>query len=304
MPEQLPRIFIGSSSQNLSVARAIADCLGDRSFRPLVWDEGLFNQGESTFDGLLRISKEIEFGVFIWGPSDVTITAGQSIPAARDNVVFETGLFLGALGKDRSFMVVDRSSSVKIPSDFAGITRAYYDGAAIGTYDISAISSACNVIERSIRQRKIPNYLARLEGKWKSRFASGPFSDHPTMIDHVEIKLTGEGISFTGTSGSIAYTGEGRICYENQIIGEWRHPPHRSMARGVFMLYVNTTADGMYGYCTSQDAHGATIFGKWLFAKNNDSGERLSARLLAAQKFLEDSTIGPSLTEISSSPKD
>jgi hypothetical protein len=295
MPEQVPRIFIGSSTQNLSVARAMADCFLARNFRPLVWDEGLFHQGESTFDGLLRNSKEVEFGIFIWGASDVTITAGQSIPAARDNVVFETGLFLGALGRERTFMVVDKSSSVKIPSDFAGITRAYYDGSAIGTYDIPAISPACNVIERSIRQRTIPNHLSRLQGNWKSRFASGPFSDHPTMTDDVEIKLTADGISLTGSSGSIAYTGEGHICHENQIIGEWTHPPNLSMARGVFMLYVNTIADTMYGYCTSQDAHGTTIFGKWVFAKNNDSGERISARLLRAQKFLEDSTIGPPL---------
>ena len=141
-----PRIFIGSSTPNLNVARAIADCLERRNFKPQVWDEGLFKQNESTFDGLLRISTEVEFGVFVWGASDVTMTSGQSIPAPRDNVVLETGLFLGALGKERTFMVVEDGISLKIPSDFAGITRTSYDGSSMGTDDKSAVRSACNEI--------------------------------------------------------------------------------------------------------------------------------------------------------------
>jgi predicted nucleotide-binding protein len=79
-----PRIFIGSSTPNLNVARAIADCLAGRNFKPQVWDEGLFKQNESTFDGLLRTSTEVEFGVFVWGASNVCMTSGQSIPAPRD----------------------------------------------------------------------------------------------------------------------------------------------------------------------------------------------------------------------------
>jgi hypothetical protein len=289
------RIFIGSSTPNLNVARAMADCLEGRNFRPLVWDEGLLRQNESVFDGLLRLSKEVEYGVFIWGASDVTISGGQSIPAARDNVVFETGLFLGALGKEKTFMVVDRSMPIKIPSDFAGIIRTYYDGSAVGTYDRSAVSKACNEIERSISQRHVPPALARLQGKWKSCFASGPFPDHPTMTDDVEITVTATGIHLTGSSGKFSYTGEGVVYFENQILGEWTHPPDTTMARGLFMLFVNTIADAMYGYCTSQDEHGHTVFGKWIFAKNSGIDDQVSARLLRSERYLQESTIGPAL---------
>jgi hypothetical protein len=295
MPEQVPRIFIGSSTLNLNVARAMSDCLEGRNFRSLVWDEGLLQQGESIFDGLLRHSKAVEFGVFIWGASDVTITGGQTIPAARDNVVFETGLFLGALGKERTFMVVDRSMPVRIPSDFEGITRTYYDGSALGTYDRAAVSKACNEIERSIRQQHVPDSLTRLQGKWKSRFASGPFPDHPTMTDDEEITVTAKGIHLTGSSGKFRYTGEGLVYFENQILGWWTHPPEATMAKGVFMLFVNTIADSMYGYCTSQDEHGRIVFGKWVFAKNNGFDEQGSAGLLRAERDLEESSIGPAL---------
>jgi hypothetical protein len=158
------------------------------------------------------------------------------------------------------------------------------------------VSKACNEIERGIRERGVPPSLARLQGKWKSRFASGPFPDHPTMTDEVEISVTANGIHLTGSSGEFSYTGEGRVYHENQIFGDWTHPQNASMARGLFMLLVNPTADSMYGYCTSQDARGQTIFGKWVFAKNNGLDEQVSARLLRAERYLEESTIGPALT--------
>ena len=63
------------------------------------------------------------------------------------------------------------------------------------------------------------------------------------------------------------------------------------------MLLVNPTADSMYGYCTSQDEHGQTIFGRWVFAKNNGPNEQVSARLLRAERYLEQSTIGAALGE-------
>ena len=173
--------------------------------------------------------------------------------------------------------------------------RSSYDGSVLGTYDRSAVSRACDEIERSIRRRPVPPSLARLQGQWKSRFASGPFEDHPTLTDEVEITVTGKGIHLAGNSRGITYTGEGLVHYENQIIGDWTHPQHLAMGRGLFMLLVNSTADSMYGYCTSQDANGKIVFGKWVFARNNGSDEEVSAKLLRAQRYLEESTIEPAL---------
>lgn len=291
-----PTIFIGSSTDHLAVARAMAECLRSRNYEPRVWDDGLFKQNESTFDGLLRISTEVDFAVFVWGPSDLIMTKRQSIPSPRDNVVWETGLLLGALGKDRVFVVVDKTTSVKIPTDYSGITRAYYDGWSKRRSGISAVSSACKVIDRSVRQRHVPEYLSRLQGSWKSRFAAGPITDHPALIDDVEIKAEPDAISFTGFSGYISYTGDARVHHENQIIGHWTHPSNRSMAKGVFMLIVNPTADSMYGYSTSQDPNGATIFGTWVFAKKDGQSDReIKARLLRGQKVLQKFTISPTL---------
>jgi Predicted nucleotide-binding protein containing TIR-like domain len=212
-------------------------------------------------------------------------------------VVFETGLFLGTLGKQRVFMVVDSRARVKVPSDFDGIIRFYYDSSLLGKYARQAVSTACDEIAQGIRQLDVPvpPSLGRLEGKWKSRFAAGPFKDHPITTDDVEITVTAKGIHLTGNSRGIPYTGEGLVYYHNQIIGNWKHPQEESGAKGLFMLWVNTIADAMYGYCTSQDANGRFVFGKWVFAKNNGSDEQIFARLIQAQRHLEESTIGPAL---------
>ena len=44
---------------------------------------------------------------------------------ARDNVMFEYGLFLGRVGNQRAFVIKDKQ--VKIPSDMLGITLADYE---------------------------------------------------------------------------------------------------------------------------------------------------------------------------------
>ncbi len=78
----MPRIFIASSTPNLDGAGALDDCLESRHFRPLVWDEGLMQQNESTFDGLIRLSKEVDFAVFVCGAGDVTVVDGEAAPMA------------------------------------------------------------------------------------------------------------------------------------------------------------------------------------------------------------------------------
>ena len=114
------------------------------------------------------------------------------------------------------------------------------------------------------------------------------------MTDNVEIRVEGNGIALTGRSGAIPYTGKGQVYYKGQIIGEWTHPSDRSPAEGLFMLVPNATGDAMFGYSTSQDARGATVFATWVFAKTDDQDEQaVMARLLRAQRDLQECTISP-----------
>ena len=50
---------------------------------------------------------------------------GDQAPAARDNVLFELGLFMGALGRERTYVVTEKS--VRLPSDLAGVTTVPFE---------------------------------------------------------------------------------------------------------------------------------------------------------------------------------
>ena len=52
---------------------------------------------------------------------------GEVKPVARDNVLFELGMFIGKLGRKKAFVVHPGKNGVSLPSDLAGITTAPYD---------------------------------------------------------------------------------------------------------------------------------------------------------------------------------
>ena len=66
-------------------------------------------------------------GIFIFSPDDKVDMRGTVTPRARDNVVFEIGLFVSRLTLKRVFLVRPAGAVIALPSDWAGITAASYD---------------------------------------------------------------------------------------------------------------------------------------------------------------------------------
>src|SRR5919109_1466578 len=123
-----PRIFLGSSGKQAELLEAITHGLEDiADVEP--WTT-TFNPGRSTLDRLVELSQEVDFAAFVFAPDDWTTTdgpqSGQASP--RDNVVFEAGLFGGALGIRRTFIL--HAHGTKLPSDLLGLTSVRYDPAA------------------------------------------------------------------------------------------------------------------------------------------------------------------------------
>ena len=52
---------------------------------------------------------------------------GKLFSAPRDNVVYELGLFSGALGRERCFFATPRRSDIHLPSDLLGMTAGSYE---------------------------------------------------------------------------------------------------------------------------------------------------------------------------------
>src|SRR5882724_843499 len=155
-----PRIFLGSSGQRAQLVHALTRGLAEvAEVEP--WTT-VFNPGVSTLDRLVELTREVDFAAFVFAQDDWTAngaspdaTSGQASP--RDNVVFEAGLFGGALGIRRTFIL--HANGAKLPTDLLGLTSIRYD------------PDTTPAIVRQINQKlrraiDAEGRISRLEGDW------------------------------------------------------------------------------------------------------------------------------------------
>jgi hypothetical protein len=159
-----PRIFVGSSSEGLRVARAIQIELGGDA-NVTIWNQGCFSLGEATLESLVNALRAFEFAILVITADDRVVARRKSTPAARDNVLFELGLFMGRLGQSRTFVFYDSSKPAKIISDLQGITFATFDGGDSNLQ--SAVGPGCTQIRNQIARARVPQEV------WYTEFQFG-----------------------------------------------------------------------------------------------------------------------------------
>lgn len=123
------RIFIGSSSEELGTAEIVKSVL-EKDFDVVIWnesiwDKSIFKINNNFLSDLLTATLKFDFGILIGTPDDKLEYRGEEKLSARDNVLFELGLFTGRLGIEKcAFLIED---TVKVPSDLGGVTLAMYN---------------------------------------------------------------------------------------------------------------------------------------------------------------------------------
>ena len=113
-----PRIFLGSSGKQTKLLKSLTSGLATvADVEP--WTT-VFNPGTSTLDRLVELTREVDFAAFVFAQDDWTTATpgdpGTAVPgqaSPRDNVVFEAGLFGGALGMRRTFIL--HANGAKLP---------------------------------------------------------------------------------------------------------------------------------------------------------------------------------------------
>lgn len=130
MPNDRPHIFLGSSSEARPVMHALARALEGDWAELLRWDEGdAFEPSASAIESLEKVIGRIDFAILVATDEDWTGSRGKKQRSPRDNIVLETGLGIGGLGRRRTFIVTPRrkAGSVKWPSDLHGIDTPQFD---------------------------------------------------------------------------------------------------------------------------------------------------------------------------------
>jgi len=157
-----PRIFLGSSGKQEKLLEDLTRGLEDiADVEP--WTTS-FNPGTTTLERLLELTREVDFAAFVFAQDDWT-TGGPPAPAGapsgqaspRDNVVFEAGLFGGALGMRRTFIL--HASGAKLPTDLLGLTSVRYEEATTA----AEVTVVCQKLRKAIENE---SRLARIEGLW------------------------------------------------------------------------------------------------------------------------------------------
>lgn len=164
-----PKLFVGSSSEALGLAQRFRDQLSDVA-DGIVWnDAGEFNPTEATLESLIKTTDVYDFGLFLMTPDDLIETRGLKDQCARDNVLLEVGLFLGALGRKRTFVVIQKSEdpelTVKTPTDLAGINIPRFKQDDDEQRQIASISTAVRRIRLGIKREGTVKFKIKV-GYW------------------------------------------------------------------------------------------------------------------------------------------
>lgn len=147
-----PRVFIASSSESSDVARALQLELEDWA-ETTIWSQGVFTPSGTTLDDLIKAAGEYDFGIFVFSLEDIIKIRNEEYWTTRDNVVFELGLFIGKLGKERTFLVVPRTKEkFHLPTDLLGITYLPYEAHRRDGNLQAALGSASTQIGRTIKK--------------------------------------------------------------------------------------------------------------------------------------------------------
>ena len=144
-----PVLFVGCSTESLPVAQAIQTALAHDPIEVKVWTDGTFEASNFAIVSLERELSRVDFAVLLLSPDDKVVSRDKTSDAPRDNIVFELGLFMGALGHSRTFLVYPYGIDIKIPTDLAGITPLTYEQRPQCELP-TAIAPACNQLRNQI----------------------------------------------------------------------------------------------------------------------------------------------------------
>src|SRR2546430_5425332 len=186
-----PRIFLGSSGKQAKLLQAITRGLADvADVEP--WTT-TFNPGRSTLDRLVELSQEVDFAAFVFAQDDWTTTDASGQASPRDNVVFEAGLFGGALGIRRTFIL--HANGSKLPSDLLGLTSVRYDPAT-SPAEVRAINQKLRkAIETEGRRGPV-------EGLWWQLSLTMRSEAEPSAVSLLRISRDRDGgLNVTGRAG-------------------------------------------------------------------------------------------------------
>lgn len=117
-----PILFVGSSRESLPIVEALVAGWRSAPFIVRPWTGDVFTPSHFPIDDLAEQLTACDFAALVLGPDDQVFSRGVTSNAPRDNVLFELGLFMGAIERARTLFIIPADSDIKMPTDILGLT--------------------------------------------------------------------------------------------------------------------------------------------------------------------------------------
>jgi len=148
-----PKIFIGCSTERLNISKELKKTLEAKiDATCTIWDHfGVFKMNKSSLESLLKGRFFYDFVILIATKDDSSWIRRKLKKVPRDNVIFEFGLYIGALGDSRTFIL--QEDGTNLPSDLRGLTVPRF---SVKRNNLTAqIEQFSSVIQESLKHPEV-----------------------------------------------------------------------------------------------------------------------------------------------------
>ncbi len=303
-------VFIGSSSEALEYARAVQENLND-DVRAIVWDQDVFRLSKPTLESLMDVTADVDAAIFILAPDDRIKIRGSALFAARDNVIYELGLFCGRLEPHRCFVIAPKiGKKMRLPSDLMGFQVALYDPEEKNP--VRALGNACHRVRRELKElgkfspeaaafaRDSENPIGSidcrdLEGYWLSQFhfRSHRGNEYAQGVEYSLEKIDAVGSHTLVGENLHAWSSNARdyrhklrmSVLKSHLVGRWFNTNHESV--GACQLRVHSDRHVLEGMHLGDADDKSVQPGSWVWLRLSPDARRgLDKNAMADRRFI------------------
>jgi predicted ATPase len=256
-------LFIGSSTEQKAIVDALAAGLR-REVEPVPWYRGVFGLSRGYLESLMTKLNDVDFAAFLFAADDELKTRKAKTRTVRDNVLFEYGLFLGRIGRERCFVIRPRGDEMHTPSDLLGICCIEYDPDRMVHNRTQACAEICDRIRTEVKRvlkERANSMPEAILGHW-IQIKRGPRHDRPLALisfglEKGRIQVSGTSYTLYGKAGVRFPSGPINLpsCSGDEIVlaysAEWKDPGgefNRSFGLSRFCFSPHGGYSGGNGY--------------------------------------------------------
>lgn len=198
----LPKMFIGSSTECLSIVDEFVQAFS-RHVSCVPWNlapEFKTSGSFTTFNALCDAARFYDFALFVLTPDDKLEHHSKHFACPRDNVIFEMGLFIGAIGAQRVLACVSRDSAdpIKLPSDLLSVNMPRFGCNKVDRHGLIASINAeiqgfavtiAKLGFHPIELNLALGWECLIPGPFEVKLGAGPLTSTRSTIDNRKIAI-------------------------------------------------------------------------------------------------------------------